>query len=117
MRVEFGFPVQVSSAVGDVNLLCVMGRRKSLWENRRNGDRALCLFWEGKKSTDAASCCVLEGRWLSVGESSETIGSFSHNAVSCLQVLINVLAGYAAKMSCCVADRLCSVLLADSQIY
>lgn len=117
---EFGFPVQVSSSSCRGCEPALHGEKEELvGKNRKNSNRALRFFWEGgeKESTDAASCLVqsLESRWLSVGESSEATGSFSHNAASCLQVLIKVLAGYAAEMSCCIADRLCSVSLADAK--
>lgn len=73
-----------------------------------------------ENGTAVASWCIvpsLEGRRISAGASSETISSISLNAVSCLQALVKVVAGYAAERSCCIADRLCSVLLADSQTH
>lgn len=96
------------------------GEGRACGKTGKTATEPCVCFGRGKKSTDVASCCLtqaLEGRWLSVSESSETISSFSHSAASCLQALAKVLAGYAVETRCCIADRLCSVLLADSQIH
>lgn len=80
-----------------------------------NGARHLfseVCVWEVLMLPAAVPCSPWKaGDFLLVNQARES--SLSHSVVSCLQVLIKVLAGYAAERSCCIADRLCSVLLAE----